>query len=262
MLLMWAAVPAVAAPTAEKVEEKAGQPKLIDAKPVLSKLLAFRDDVGGIYIVPAPDAFKELDDAAAWVFHGDAKSVYQQRIISSGSESGKHYSWGMWAPRAKVWPGRLGPVQGKFSVTCTEGTDRLLTQLKPDEAQALFSSVKFYAQLWQRQAKFLARDEDGTYYYVDELRKENGGNGFRVYVGLKGAMKQLPMLNVVSDSAGDIYATKSGQLKIVADRGSVAYWIKRGKKRALTVLDVSDNRYLIYRDLGIYGTLGAICDDL
>ena len=262
MLLVCAAVPAFAAPAAKVADKAAVQPKLIDAQPVLSKLLALRDDVGGIYVVPAPDAFAELSDAAAWVFYGDAKALYQQRIVSSGSESGKHYSWGMWAPRAKVSLARIGPVHGKLAVTCTEGSDRALTQLTADETKALFSSVKFYAELWQRQAKFLARDEDGVYYFVDELRKENGGNGYRVYVGQKGSMKQLPMLNVVSDSAGDIYATKSGQLKIIADVGPVAYWIKRGKKRALTVLDVVDNRYLIYRDLGIYGTLGAICDEL
>jgi hypothetical protein len=29
----------------------------------------------------------------------------------------------------------------------------------------------------------------------------------------------------------------------------------------LTVVDTYDNRYLIYRELGIYGQLGAVCDD-
>lgn len=256
LLLLCAAAPAVAGP---KAADKA--PKPIDAKSVLDKLLAFRDDLGGVYVVPAPDAFADLSEAGKWVFYGDGKAMYQQRIISSGAEGGKHYSWGMWAPRAKVSMAHIGPVKGKLSVKCVQDSDRALTQVTGDEAKALLSSANFYAPLWQRQAKFLARDENGTYYYVDELREENGGNGHRVYVGIKGAMKELPMTNVVSDSAGDIYATKSGQLKIIADRGG-AYWIKGKKKLGLTALEVTDNRYLIYRDLGIYGKLGAICDDL
>jgi len=94
------------------------------------------------------------------------------------------------------------------------------------------------------------------------MQEEFGGPGFRVYVGQKGAMKLMPMVSMASDSAGEIFATKNGQLKIVADRdGKSAFWIKGGKKTELTVLPPPDNRYLIYRELGIYGQLGAICDD-
>lgn len=262
LLLVCAAVPAAAGPAATKAAKADKAPALIDATSVLDKLLAFRDEFGSLYVVPAPDSFSELGEAGKWVFYGDNKTLYQQRIFSSGAEGGKHYSWGMWAPRAKVSTAMIGPVQGKLAVTCSTKGERALTQLKPDEARTVLSSAKFYAPLWQRQAKFLARDENGTYYYVDELREEHGGNGHRVYMGQKGGMKELPMTNVVSDSEGDIYATKSGQLKIVAERGYFAYWIKGRKRLPLTVLEVTDNRYLIYRDLGIYGRLGAICDDL
>jgi len=255
-----AALPALAAPASVKAEPT---PKPIDPKPVLDKLLAFRDDLGGIYIVPAPDSFANLNDASAWVFYGDAKAVYQQRIFSSSSSSGQHYEWGMWAPRAKISTAHIGPVDNKLAVTCSPTTNRPLTQLRADETKSLFERVTFYPPLWRRQAKFLARDENGVYYYVDELRAEHGGSGHRVYVGQKGAMKLMAMTNVVSDSAGEIYATKSGQLKIIAEtKGPAAFWIKGRKKFPLTVLEAADNRYLIYRDLGIYGTLGAICDDL
>ena len=70
------------------------------------------------------------------------------------------------------------------------------------------------------------------------------------------------MTNVATDSAGEIFATKAGQLKLVAGTDGMAYWAKGGKKIELTRLDPQDNRYLIYRELGIYGTLGAVCDDL
>jgi hypothetical protein len=74
-------------------------------------------------------------------------------------------------------------------------------------------------------------------------------------------MKEIAMTNVVSDSAGEIFVTRTGQLKIVHDDGK-AFWIKGGKKTELTMLEPIENRYLIYRDLGIYGPLGAVCDDL
>jgi hypothetical protein len=71
------------------------------------------------------------------------------------------------------------------------------------------------------------------------------------------------MTNVVSDSAGEIYATKSGDLKIVTEGNSgKAYWKKGQAKNELIVLDLYANRYLIYRELGIYGQIGALCDDL
>jgi hypothetical protein len=70
------------------------------------------------------------------------------------------------------------------------------------------------------------------------------------------------MTNVVSDSAGEIYATKSGDLKVVTDgKTGKAYWKKGQTKEELILLDAFANRYLIYRELGIYGQLGSMCDD-
>jgi hypothetical protein len=248
---------AVAAP-----DQRDKKLKAIDAKPVLDKLVVFRDELGGFYVVPAPDSFPTMDEAGKWVFYGDAKAIYQQRMISSSVTHGKHYEWGLWAPRSKIHPALIELVDDKLTLECDHKKPRPLTQLKADETKTFLAKVTFYPELWQRQAKFLARDDDGVYYYVDELREEYGGNGFRVFVGLKGSMKELPMTNMVSDSAGEIYATKTGQLKIIADKDHKAFWIKGGKKTELTVLEPMDNRYLIYRDLGIYGSLGAVCDDL
>ena len=241
----------------------ADKPKPIDAKPVFDKLEAFRDDLGNVYVVPKPDAFS-FDDAQQWVFYGDGKALYQQRIIGASQTSGHDYEFNIWSPRAKgMQAASLGPSDGKMSLECRNSKDglRALRPLAADEARTLFQRATFYAPLWQRQAHMLARDDDGVYYYVDEIRDELGGNGQRVYVGQKGAMKELAMTNIVNDSAGEIYATKTGQLKIVKGENGNAYWMKGGKKTSLTVLDLYDNRYLIYRELGIYGQLGAVCED-
>lgn len=257
VLFLCATASAFAHPTRVKPDN---EQQLIDAQPVLGKLVALRDDLGGIYILPAPGSFDTPNEAGEWVFYGDTKVVYQQRsTLPSPSPSNHHFTWEVWAPRSESGFASFGIVNDQPTLTCKKAQ---LTKLTADETRVLFQDLKFYPPLWKREPRFLARDEDGIYYYVDQLSKKYGGNGHRVYVGQKGSMEELAMTNVVSDSAGDIYATKSGQLKILADKGTTAFWLNRRRKRKLTVLEVRNNRYLIYRDLGIYGRLGTVCDDL
>ena len=238
--------------------------KTVDVKPVADKLEAYKDDAGNYYVVPKAGAFASTDDDHKWVFFGDGKTMYRQRIIGFSSQ-GNEREYNLWAPRAKdMSTGEIHVEPGKSTAQCKQRGDdkfRTLTQLTGDETATLLKRAKFYPPLWQRRAHYLARDDDGIYYYVDALQEEFGGLGHRVFVGQKGAMKLLPMTNMASDSAGEIYATKSGQLKIITAKEGKAFWIKGGKKTELTVLPPLDNRYLIYRELGIYGALGSICDD-
>jgi hypothetical protein len=141
------------------------------------------------------------------------------------------------------------------------GGRRAVTALSADETRTLINKAKFLPALMTRTSYFLARDDDATYYYVDRLQPEYGGNGFRVFVGPTGAMKQVALSNIASDTVGEIYATKDGKLKITNGKEPAAAWIKGGKKTELTVVPVYENRYLIYRGLGIYGGLGVVCDD-
>jgi hypothetical protein len=237
------------------------KPKPIDIAPVIDKLDVFKDDVGNYYVSPRPGTL-DFNDAGAWVFFGDGKAMYQQRVIGSSVEGGKHYQWNLWSPRAKGLSAALLDLSDDALVLeCRQKSKRSLTRLKADEARTFLSHATFYPPLWTRQAHLLARDDDATYYYVDELREELGGNGYRVFIGPKGAMKEVPLANIATDTAGEIFATKSGQLKLISGQGKQAYWIKGGKKTELTVVDTYENRYLIYRELGIYGSLGAVCDD-
>lgn len=235
----------------------AGKP--IDTKGVIDKLDVYRDDTGKYYVSPKRKAFTEDHDE--WVFYGDGKKMYQQRVIGSSTDDHGH-EWVVWSPRVRGLSNAfLELKQGGFAVSCRQKHKTTLAQLPADEAKQLIRRAKFYPPYTNRVARFLARDDDGVYFYVDQLREEDGGKGFRVFVGLKGAMKQVVMTNVVSDSAGDIFATKTGELKIVAGADNKAYWKKGNKKRELIVLELGANRYLMYRELGIYGQLGVICDD-
>lgn len=235
--------------------------KTIDVRPVADKLEAYKDDAGNYYVVPKAGAFASTDDDHKWVFFGDGKAMYRQRIVGFSSQATER-EYNLWAPRAKgMTTASLHVEPGKSTTQCKQQGDdkmRRLTQLTGDETATLLKRAKFYPPLWQRRAHFLARDDEGVYYYVDAMQEELGGLGHRVFVGQKGAMT---MTNMASDSAGEIFATKSGQLKIITAKEGKAFWMKGGKKTELTVLPPYDNRYLIYRELGIYGALGSICDD-
>ena len=246
------------------------QAKPIEMTSMVDKLEVYRDDSGGYLVSPRHDAIDNWDAAGGWVFYGDGKTMYRQRIISSSFDSTSGVEWGVWAPRVKGMNMAFIEI-GHLVIRCRQGRERdkngvkKLEPLKADEAKQLLTRAKFYPDLWHREAHRLARDDDAIYYYIDKLRDEYGGHGFRVFVGAAGAMKQLPMTNVASDSAGEIFATKSGQLKIILNNDKdteEATWIKGGKRVTLTMLPVLDNRYLIYRDLGIYGALGTPCDDM
>ena len=238
---------------------------VIDVKPMLGKLAVYKDNFGKFFVAPQLDATGELETLEKWVFYGDQKSVYQQRIIGTGRED-KKVEWNIWAPRVKHMQQAMVTVDDKgMELICemknSKYVGKHLVPLPADQAKTFLEHVVLHPPLWQRQSHLLARDDNGIYYFVDELREEYGGNGFRVFVGQKGAMKEMPMKNVVSDSAGEIFATQSGDLKIVTGEKGKAYWKKGGTKEDLTLLEPADNRYLIYSDLGIYGSLGAVCDD-
>jgi hypothetical protein len=71
------------------------------------------------------------------------------------------------------------------------------------------------------------------------------------------------MTNVVSDSQGDIFTTKKGELRLVLGKKQ-SKWIAGKKETELTSLPLEDNRIMIYRDLGVYTgqRLGTPCDDM
>jgi hypothetical protein len=260
--LIWVLALGIAgqAAAAPKTAKPGDKPKAIDVKAVADKLEVFRDDEGHYYVSPKRGAF--TDDAEQWVFYGDGKTMYRQQIVGHGADD-KGYDWSVWSPRVRgIQQASFTPKGPKPSVQCKRQDTKPLKPLTVDEAKAVLARATFLPAPWQRQAHFLARDDDGTYFYVDRYREEYGGKGFRVFSGQKGAMKELAMTNVVSDSAGEIYATRSGDLKVVTEGNSgKAYWKKGPTKSELIVLELLPNRYLIYRELGIYGQLGVICDD-
>ncbi|HEY5938260.1 MAG TPA: hypothetical protein VIU61_26595 [Kofleriaceae bacterium] len=235
------------------------KPTPVDIKPYRDQLLVFKDSAGYTYVIkPGSDPV---------VFYGNGKELYSQ-IVVGRSADGDAWSISTFAPRvAETRPGEIRRKKdGSLSKNCDGKDDYGLTQVTGDKAKAVLDKSAFLSPVLIRRAHFLARDDRGVYYYVDKLSRDHGGKGFRVFVGKKGAMKQLPLTDVASDSAGDIFSTKSGDLRLVADHGSEktppALWIKGEKRTELLRLDLDINSPLIFRGLGIYKFLGTLCDNL
>jgi hypothetical protein len=239
------------------------KPKPVDIKPVRDQLIVLQDPDGAMYVV--------LPGKDGRVFYGPggkSKSFYEQTVIGRGSD-GKAGSWdiAVWAPRVpNVQPGSVQrKADGTYVRWCGNDSKVTLTELPPDKAKATIDKGSFLSTAMTRAPYLLARDDSGVYYYVDMLRKEYGGKGYRVFIGKKGAMKTKPLTDIASDTAGDIFATKTGDLRIVHDTSegkSTVQWVKGEKRSSLVSLDLDANSQLIFKDLGVYGFTGSICESM
>jgi hypothetical protein len=239
---------------------------------IKERLLIYHDGKGHYFAIMPP--VKSLSDFTENFFYGNGKEFYRQRVPSSG-RNGSNYSCTVTDPR--VMYGALSSFaqeDGKVTFSC-EKRKTALRALDPSRASKMLDRARFYDVFWQRVPHALARDSDGRYYYVDRLRGKDETTkalrGFRVFMGMRGKMKQLRMKNVVSDVMGEIFITQKGRLKLILDKGpgkekSSATWISGEKKRELTRVPVNEyrTRVMIYRELGVYlgQRLQKPCDDL
>lgn len=239
------------------------KPKSVDTQPFRDKLIVLTDADGGVYIVSPGDDYKLFYGVG-----GKDKNVYEQVIIGRYSD-GSTGAWDftVWAPRVPGFQhgGVARKPDGSFWKTCGSKHEVGLSELTGDKAKAIIDKSKFLTSAMVRRPYLLARDDSAVYYYVDVIREQYGGKGYRVFIGKKGAMKQKPLTDVASDTAGDVFATKTGDLRIVRDisdgKQNVA-WVKGEKRSALVSLDTDANSALIFRDLGVYGFTGSICENL
>jgi hypothetical protein len=235
-------------------------PKPVDVKALKAKPIVLQDAQGGTYVVFRGDDSK--------LFYGPtAKALYEQVIIGSSS-SGDEFDFSTWAPRLEgVRYGGFGYKEKDktYTKSCGGKDDAVLSEITGDKAKAILDKSAFLSSGIIRVPHLLARDDAGVYYYVDRIARAYGGKGYRVFVGKKGAMKQLPLTDVASDSAGDVFSTKSGDLRLVRNREDnkqTTTWVKGEKRTELVFLDTDINSSVIFKDLGIYTFLGTLCDNV
>ena len=78
-----------------------------------------------------------------------------------------------------------------------------------------------------------------------------GRTDFRVYIGRRGKLRMQAMVDVISDSEGEVFATKRGKLRLVVGKGE-ALWIRGRRQTRLTQVSVKENLPMIYQELGPY----------
>ncbi len=206
-------------------------------------------------------------DPRAWI--GTGKALYEQvRIGYSADGAAGTWSIDVWAPHVpRVRNGAIMKRDDGYWKYCGDDKNVGLTVISGDKAKAILDKSQFFTTAMIRIPHLLARDDAGVYYYVDQLREQYGGKGFRVFVGKKGAMKQLPLTDIATDSAGEVFSTRTGDIRIIHDdtdelnKHGNTTWVKGEKKTSLLQLDLDMNSPLIFRDLGVYSFTGALCDE-
>lgn len=203
-------------------------------------------------------------------FYGDGRAFHQLRVGSSSSDgsSGKS-SRRFWSPISTDADIVL-EEGGKWTVRCSDRTTPLVP-LSPGDTREMLARARFLKPFWKRQAHFLARDDRGSYYYIDRIRDDrpaaerdrdpNPPRGYRLYIGRKGRMAEQRLTDAVEDSKGLVLSLAGADLAIDFHAGSAVF--STGKtKSTLVYLPIEDNVMLIYRDLGLYQKLGIPCDDM
>lgn len=227
-------------------------------------------DGKGHYVALVPlarclkDADRDRDAKVSAVFYGDGAVFHHLRSPGGGASCGEQsFDVLFWEPRV-VHRGeaRLELRGGQYLVRCGDRQTELRL-VAAAESRARVAAAKFFTARWPRTAYALARDDQGTYYYVDVLADRQRGRDFRLYVGPRGSLKLQRMKNIVSDSEGDIFSTDRGELRLVLSRDEAA-WIRGRKRTKLLPVPVDRNVRFIYAELGPYvgERLGTPCDDL
>ena len=232
-------------------------PPSVDISAVKDKLVILSDGKDHyVAVIPFSDVWQHL-------YYGNGKRFFLQRVTGGGSSGTESWDRVFWEPRVDArWKAGVGWKDGKYSVQCGD-RETTFTSLANEARDKILASATFHEQLWQYQAYSLARDNQGHYYYVDRPLAPANSKTFRLFSGLRGSLKPLKMTNIVSDSQGDIFTTRSGELRLVLDKQR-SVWVERKKELELIQLPIQDNHVLIYQDLGVYEgqRLGTPCDDL
>src|SRR5262249_14516289 len=154
--------------------------------------LAVATDGKGHYLAFVPGSISDDDGP---LFYGDGKTFYSQSLIGGGSGD-KEWEVMFWEPRVNApYKARVEKKDGKLLV---QRSDRktVLSELDKAEAQKIVAAGAWNKPRWHRQGYALARDDAGTYFYVDRAREPEDNKDFRVFRGKKGALKPQKMVNI------------------------------------------------------------------
>ncbi len=204
-------------------------------------------------IVDASDSDKPL-------YFGDGSTFAKHRRTENSSNWWSHYLFN--GPKDGTFAVNEG---GEWKLTCGNRSADF-TELPLAERKKILGGATLKEYTFDREPFALARDDRGTYYYVDQRMRELGGKAYQVHIGKAGAVTTTDLKDIVDDSQGMIFSTKTGSLRLILSSDPMqASWVVGTKKPTyLTSLDIYGNPTLIYEKLGVYDKvdLGSICEKL
>lgn len=231
------------------------EPPIIDLKALNEPFEIYTDGNGHYAAVTTPRVNSD-HFMPRRVFYGDGKLFYDA-----------HAQGGNVTADDPRYPGRAGvklvPEDEAVAIAYCGDRETKLRKIPAAERDAMLASAVFRRSAIEFEPYTLARDDNGTYYYVDRGRYDDNVDQFRVWVGPRGNMKTMKLTNVVHDSAGDIFATAKGDLRLITGNPVTTQWWAGKTKSTLTEVTVWKNLVMIYKDLGPYKNmrLGTQCDD-
>jgi len=206
-------------------------------------------------------------DAPLW--WGDEKKLFRVRVRGGGQQGLIEMSRNFLEPRVRRGAEAEFEVRdGKATLTCGAQTIPLVL-VPPRELPRRLKPVAFFEPRWRRIPHALARDDAGTYWFVDGARGADGAAfaarpDYRLFVGRKGALAPVELDDTALDAGGALYLSAAGRLEVKPDGkgGSEAAWVTPSGRKPLTWLDPADSGALIYGELGVYAgeLLGTPCD--
>ena len=247
--------------------KKAPGPELADADAGEAKVaretgLVIHDGKGHYLVFGTPDPATTKDRGI--LFYGDG-TTFHRVVVKTYSEEDNLRTWAILDYRMglELDRSKLVLTNATFTMTCRDATSTtVFTPLPAAEARELLAKAAFKVTRMDRNAYALGRDGT-TYYYVDRAASPPGNKDFRVYVGKRGAMKQLKLKDIASDSSGTVFTSNTGTLR-VGKPLSLTWARKPAKPTELSVLPIDANYELVYRELGVYTgkRFGLPCDDM
>ena len=225
------------------------------------------------YLIIAPLAHEPPHELLheAVIYYGDGKTFYRQMVGEwqsselEDASGGLRYVVGLsdWRSNGSAY---LATTDEKaFTIKCDTRTVPL--PLAPEAtAKKLVTSAKLVRDLPGHAPYLLARSSTGmTYYFVDRPLVPADNHDFRLFIGKRGAMKQLKITDMGVDTKGVSLVTSQGLFHIVLGTTATASFGRdEDDQKEVTVVPIAANLKLVYGDLGVYTheSFAMPCDDL
>jgi hypothetical protein len=222
------------------------------------------------YLVVVPDGKDTLGDLPVHppaVYYGDGKTFYLEDregwegpLSTRASAAIDLDDW-----REVHTTQRLETVDMRaWTMKCDDRTKQL-SLASESTAKKILASGTFKATLPGHDPVLLARASTGTtYYLVDQPHRPKGNTDFRLFIGKRGAMKQIKLKDLSADSDGLLLVSAQGVLKLDHRSRDATFGRDGDHLKPLDRVSISVNAKLVFGDLGVYRheNFAMICDDL